>query len=75
MTLGLNRPTDDPSDDRPESVVRPVSIASAAQDQDLQFYMRYVSRPASKLPLTHLMYSLRDGERMYLKPNSFRSLY
>ena len=70
MTLGLNRPTDDPSDDRPESVVRPVSIASAAQDETLQFYMRYVGRPSSKLPLTHLLYSIKDGSRMYMKPNA-----
>ncbi|MBX2811982.1 MAG: hypothetical protein KTR25_09230 [Myxococcales bacterium] len=69
MTLGLNRTEDGPGDNRPISVVRPVSIASAPEDQVLQFYIRYVGYPNSDLPFTHLLYSIGDGARMYVKPN------
>ncbi len=67
MTLGLNRPPDDPMDDRPLSVVRPISIASGPEQPDLQFYIRYVARPQSALPFTHLLFSLENGERMYVR--------
>lgn len=67
MTLGLNRPNDDPMDDRPLSVMRPISIASEPQASDLEFYIRYVARPQSMLPFTHLLFSLENGARMYVR--------
>jgi ferredoxin--NADP+ reductase len=62
--LGLNNPA------RPElgSVRRPMSIASAPEvDSPLEFYIRRVSRPESKNPLTHLLWRLQKGDRLYLR--------
>lgn len=69
MTLGLNRSESGPGDNRPESVQRPVSLASAPEDDTLEFYIRYVAYPQSDLPFTHLLYSVKDGDRMYVKPS------
>ena len=69
LTLGLNRPADDPMDDRPLSVVRPISIASGPEHPYLQFYIRYVTRPQSTLPFTHLLFSLENGERIFVRPS------
>ncbi|MEL7062026.1 MAG: ferredoxin--NADP reductase [Acidobacteriota bacterium] len=67
VTLGLN------NDDRPElgSVRRPMSIASAPEDRDaLEFYIRFVGRPESDNPLTHLLWKTAEGDRLYLRPKA-----
>jgi ferredoxin--NADP+ reductase len=64
LAIGMN------NDDRPElgSVRRAMSIASAAQRRDdVEFYIRYVSRPESDNPLTHLLWKAQEGERMYMR--------
>jgi ferredoxin/flavodoxin---NADP+ reductase len=64
MTLGLN------NEGNPDlgSVRRPMSIASAPhQRETLDFYIRYVSSPASDNPLTHLMWNLKPGDRLYMR--------
>jgi ferredoxin--NADP+ reductase len=61
--LGLN------NDERPElgSVRRAMSIASAPETAGpLEFYIRYVVKPASHNPLTHLLWRLETGARIYL---------
>lgn len=72
MTIGLNREVKEGEDDpRPPSVRRPMSIASAPEEDDmLEFYIRYVSQPESDLPLTHLMWqqSFQPRERLYVRP-------
>lgn len=69
MTMGLNRRDDDIGEDLPISVVRPISIASAPEQENLQFYIRYVARPQSTLPFTHLLFSLENGGRMFVRPS------
>lgn len=32
----------------------------------LEFYIRYVSEPASENPLTHLLWKLSPGDRLYV---------
>lgn len=62
--LGLN------NREKPElgSVRRAMSIASAPEvDGPLEFYIRYVARPASQNPLTHLLWKLEQGARIYLR--------
>lgn len=63
LALGLNneaRPDRDP-------VRRSMSIASAPQQRGtLEFYIRYVSEPASDNPLTHLLWQLSPGDRLYV---------
>jgi ferredoxin--NADP+ reductase len=50
------------------SVSRAMSIASAPEaDGPLEFYVRYVARPASRNPLTHLLWKLDAGGRIYLR--------
>lgn len=61
--LGLN------NREKPElgSVRRAMSIASAPETSGpLEFYIRYVARPASQNPLTHLLWKLETGARIYL---------
>ncbi|MGN6105474.1 MAG: hypothetical protein ACTHU0_10250 [Kofleriaceae bacterium] len=63
--LGMN------NHDRPElgSVRRSMSIASAPEDEGpVEFYVRWVARPESENPLTHLLWKLRNGDRMYMRP-------
>jgi ferredoxin/flavodoxin---NADP+ reductase len=69
LTIGLNRAVVDGNDDpRPLSVRRPMSIASAPQDEhEVEFYIRRVSTPESDLPLTHLMWPIQVGDRMYCR--------
>jgi ferredoxin/flavodoxin---NADP+ reductase len=51
------------------SVRRSMSIASAAQDAGpTEFYIRFVAKPASENPLTHLLWKLKAGDRMYMRP-------
>jgi ferredoxin/flavodoxin---NADP+ reductase len=57
--------------ERPElgSVRRSMSIASAPEDDaPIEFYVRFVSKPESDNPLTHLLWKLRQGDRMYMRP-------
>jgi ferredoxin/flavodoxin---NADP+ reductase len=50
------------------SVRRAMSIASAPEaDFPLEFYIRYVARPTSRNPLTHLLWKLGTGARIYLR--------
>lgn len=64
MTLGMN------NDAQPEkgSVRRPMSIASApSQREVLDFYIRYVSKPESDNPLTHLLWTLEKDGRLHVR--------
>jgi len=63
--LGMNNA------EKPElgSVRRSMSIASAPEDEGAtEFYVRFVSRPESENPLTHLLWKLKAGDRMYMRP-------
>jgi ferredoxin--NADP+ reductase len=63
--LGMNNA------DKPElgSVRRSMSIASAPEDDGpIEFYVRFVSKPESENPLTHLLWKLKNGDRMYMRP-------
>jgi ferredoxin--NADP+ reductase len=70
MTIGMNRAGEEgDGDPRPLSVRRPMSIASAPEVTDeVEFYIRYVSEPESALPLTHVMWPLVVGDRLYCRP-------
>lgn len=64
MVLGLNNEV------RVElgGVRRPMSIASAPERRDLvEFYIRFVEKPESDNPFTHLLWPRRAGERMYVR--------
>lgn len=63
--LGMN------NEARPElgSVRRSMSIASPPEDEGpTEFYVRFVAKPESENPLTHLLWKLKDGDRMYMRP-------
>jgi ferredoxin/flavodoxin---NADP+ reductase len=63
--LGMN------NEETPElgSVRRSMSIASAPEDAGpTEFYIRWVAKPESKNPLTHLLWKLKTGDRMYMRP-------
>ncbi len=63
--LGMNNA------EKPElgSVRRSMSIASAPEDVGpTEFYVRFVSKPESENPLTHLLWKLKTGDRMYMRP-------
>jgi len=65
--LGMN------NDDNPElgSVRRAMSIASAPEeDGPVEFYIRYVGTPESDNPLTHLLWKLKEGDRLYIRTHS-----
>ncbi len=70
LTIGLNREVVEGKDDpRPVSVRRPMSIASAPEEgETVEFYIRYVNHPESDLPLTHLMWPTKVGDRMFCRP-------
>jgi ferredoxin--NADP+ reductase len=62
--LGMNNA------DKPElgSVRRSMSIASAPEDNGpTEFYVRWVAKPESENPLTHLLWKLKAGDRMYMR--------
>jgi ferredoxin--NADP+ reductase len=62
--LGMNNAA------KPElgSVRRSMSIASAPEDNGpVEFYIRFVAKPESENPLTHLLWKLRAGDRMYMR--------
>ena len=53
------------------SVRRSMSIASAAQQTGpIEFYIRFVAKPASENPLTHLLWKLKAGDRMYMRAHA-----
>ncbi|MBX3160164.1 MAG: hypothetical protein KF773_29625 [Deltaproteobacteria bacterium] len=50
------------------SVRRSMSIASAPEDDGpVEFYIRWVAKPESENPLTHLLWKLKTGDRMYMR--------
>jgi ferredoxin-NADP reductase len=50
------------------SVRRSMSIASAPEDDSpVEFYIRFVSKPESENPFTHLLWKLKAGDRMYMR--------
>ena len=62
--LGMNNA------EKPElgSVRRSMSIASAPEEGGpTEFYIRFVSKPESENPLTHLLWKLKNGDRMYMR--------
>jgi ferredoxin--NADP+ reductase len=51
------------------SVSRAYSIASPPEEKRwFELYVRYVDQPASENPLTHLMWKMKNGERLWLGP-------
>src|SRR5678815_4123603 len=45
-----------------------MSIASAPEDDGaVEFYIRWVAKPESENPLTHLLWTLKDGDRLYMR--------
>lgn len=60
--LGLNHPEKGP-------VLRAYSIASppSTVSDYLEFFIRYVSKPASDNPLTHLIFKLDAGDRIHMR--------
>jgi ferredoxin/flavodoxin---NADP+ reductase len=62
--LGMN------NQEKPElgSVRRSMSIASAPEDDGpVEFYVRWVAKPESENPLTHLLWKLKAGDRMFMR--------
>src|SRR5262249_40417272 len=62
--LGLN------NDEKPElgSVRRSMSIASAPEDSGpVEFYIRWVAKPESENLLTHLLWKIKTGDRVYMR--------
>lgn len=62
--LGLNNQV------KPElgSVRRSMSIASAPEeDGPVEFYIRWVAKPESENPFTHLLWKIKAGDRMYMR--------
>ncbi|MEM7166699.1 MAG: hypothetical protein AAF581_14625 [Planctomycetota bacterium] len=67
MVIGMN------NEAQPElgSVLRPMSIASAADvRKPIDFYIRYVSQPESDNPLTHLLWKLKVGDPLFVRPKA-----
>lgn len=65
VTLGLNNE----SNEELGPVRRPLSLASCPSQLDcLEFYIRYVQAPASPNPLTHLLWNLSPGDRLFARP-------
>jgi ferredoxin/flavodoxin---NADP+ reductase len=61
--LGMNNA------EKPElgSVRRSMSIASAPEDGGpIEFYIRWVAKPESENPLTHLLWKIKNGDRCYM---------
>ncbi|HEY4243404.1 MAG TPA: hypothetical protein VGM88_26510 [Kofleriaceae bacterium] len=57
--------------EKPElgSVRRSMSIASAPEDSGpIEFYIRFVSKPESENPLTHRLWTIKAGDRCYMRP-------
>lgn len=48
------------------SVSRPLSLASAADGTaEVEFFVRRVAQPATRNPLTHLLWDLKPGDRLH----------
>jgi ferredoxin--NADP+ reductase len=63
IAIGLNNE----SEPDKGSVRRSMSIASAPEEgQTLQFYVRWVKHPASDNPLTHLLWKMKQGDRIFM---------
>jgi ferredoxin--NADP+ reductase len=63
VVLGMNNEVDTDKG----SVRRAMSIASAPQERNaLEFYIRFVSKPDSENPLTHLMWKTKEGDRLFM---------
>lgn len=63
VAIGLN------NDDKPElgSVRRSMSICSAPEETDaFEFYIRWVKHPESDNPLTHLLWNMKVGDRIFM---------
>ncbi len=63
VALGLN------NTEKPElgSVRRSMSLAGAPEQKDHhEFYIRYVKHPESTNPLTHLLWKMKTGDRMFM---------
>ena len=63
VAIGLN------NDGRPElgSVRRSMSLCSAPEQKDAyEFYIRYVKHPESDNPLTHLLWKMSVGDRIFM---------
>lgn len=63
MVIGLN------NEEKPDlgSVRRAMSLASAPVQRDtVDFYIRYVNHPDSDNPLTHLLWQVKPGERVFI---------
>lgn len=73
LTIGLNSeegidPEVEDGPERPPSVRRAMSIASVPQDHEtIEFYIRLVTKPESKLPLTPLLWRRKAGSRIYVR--------
>jgi ferredoxin/flavodoxin---NADP+ reductase len=69
LTIGMNRDgVASENDPRPLSVRRAMSIASAPEDEDaVELYIRFVTHPESDLPLTHVMWPIKAGDRLYCR--------
>lgn len=64
VTIGLN------NEEKPAlgSVRRPMSIASAPEEgETLELYVRWVAHPESDNPLTHLLWKVGSGARMFMR--------
>ena len=60
VVLGMNHASRGP-------VRRAMSLASAPEQRDvLEFYIRYVNKPESDNPLTHLLWPTTVGDRMFI---------
>lgn len=76
VTIGMNRRggrgealDEDAYEEIPVSVRRPMTIASAPEEGDVaEFYIRRVDQPESPLPLTHVLWPIRVGDRLQMRP-------
>jgi len=67
MTLGLNNEADPDKG----SVRRPMSIASPPEEREyVEFYIRWVAHPESDNPLTHLLWTMKEGDRIQCRPKA-----
>ena len=65
MVLGLQNT----ARDELGAVTRPLSLASAPDGRrEVEFFVRRVEKPATENPLTHLLWALKPGDRLYAHP-------
>lgn len=64
VVLGMNNEADPDKG----SVRRAMSIGSAPEERHaVEFYIRYVSKPESDNPLTHLLWTAKTGDPLYMR--------